>query len=101
LKAKDVRPAMRNIDLDLTIVEIEEPRTYVSRMGREGRVTTAVGEDDSGRIKVSLWNDEIDRVKVGDRIRIRNGYSRLFRDEVYVSAGMYGKLEVVGKEEQG
>lgn len=86
---------MRNIDLDLRIVEIEEPRPYIDRSGREGRVTTAIGEDDSGRIKISLWDKDIERVKVGSRIRIRNGYSRLFRDEVYVSAGMYGRLEVL------
>lgn len=97
MKARDVRPAMRNVDLELKIVEVEEPRSYVSRAGREGRVTTAVGEDDSGRIKISLWDKDIDLVKVGNLIRIRNGYSRLFRDEVYVSAGMYGKLEVVGE----
>jgi replication factor A1 len=95
LKAKDVRPAMRNIDLDLKIVEIEEPRSYVGKSGREGLVTTAIGEDDSGRIKISLWDKDIDRVKVGSVIRIRNGYSRLFRNEIYVSAGMYGKLEVL------
>ncbi|KUO42223.1 MAG: hypothetical protein APU95_05530 [Hadesarchaea archaeon YNP_N21] len=95
MKAKDVRPAMRNIDLDLKIVEIEEPRSYVGKSGREGLVTTAIGEDDSGRIKISLWDKDIDRVKVGSVIRIRNGYSRLFRNEIYVSAGMYGKLEVL------
>jgi replication factor A1 len=95
VKAKDVRPAMRNIDLDLKIVEIEEPRSYVGKSGREGLVTTAIGEDDSGRIKISLWDKDIDRVKVGSVIRIRNGYSRLFRNEIYVSAGMYGKLEVL------
>lgn len=94
MKASDVKPAMRNIDLDLKIVEIEEPRSYIGRSGREGRVTTAIGEDDSGRIKISLWDNDIDKVKVGSLVRIRNGYSRLFRDEVYVSAGMYGKLEV-------
>ncbi|MDI6820354.1 MAG: hypothetical protein QMC89_05580 [Candidatus Hodarchaeaceae archaeon] len=94
MKASDVKPAMRNIDLDLKIVEIEEPRSYIGRSGREGRVTTAVGEDDSGRIKISLWDNDIDKVKVGSLVRIRNGYSRLFRDEVYVSAGMYGRLEV-------
>lgn len=94
MKASDVKPAMRNIDLDLKIVEIEEPRSYIGRSGREGRVTTAVGEDDSGRIKISLWDNDIDKVKVGSSVHIRNGYSRLFRDEVYVSAGMYGRLEV-------
>lgn len=95
MKASDVKPEMRRVDLDLNIVEIEEPRPYVSRTGREGRVTTAIGEDDSGRIKISLWDKDIERVKVGCTIRIRNGYARLFRDEVHVSAGMYGRLEVV------
>lgn len=94
MKATDVKSEMRRIDLDLKIVEIEEPRPYVSRAGREGRVTTAIGEDDSGRIKVSLWDNDVDRVKVGNTVRIRNGYARLFRDEVHISAGMYGKLEV-------
>jgi len=96
MKVKDVKPEMRGIDLELKVVEVEEPRSYVSRTGREGRVTTAVAEDETGLIKVSLWDADIDRVKVGGLIRIRNGYSRLFRDEVHVSAGMYGRLEVVG-----
>jgi len=95
MKASEMKQDMRKIDLDLKIVEIEEPRTYTSRTGKEGRVTTAIGEDDSGRIKITLWDKDIDRVKVGNQIRIRNGYSRLFRNEVYVSAGVYGKLEVV------
>lgn len=95
MKASEVKPEMRRVDLDLKIVEIEEPRPYVSRTGREGRVTTAIGEDDSGRIKISLWDKDIERVKAGCTIRIRNGYARLFRDEVHVSAGMYGRLEVV------
>jgi len=96
VKASDVKPDMRRIDLELTIVEIEEPRSYTRRDGKEGKVTTAVGEDDSGRIKVSLWDADIDRVKQGNRIKITNGYSRSFRDEVHVSSGIYGKLEVLG-----
>jgi len=95
VKTSDVKPEMRRVDLDMKIVEIEEPRSYASRTGKEGRVTTAIGEDDSGRIKISIWDKDIDRVKVGNTVKIRNGYARLFRDEVHVSAGMYGKLEVV------
>ncbi len=95
MKTSDVKPEMRRVDLDMKIVEIEEPRSYASRTGKEGRVTTAIGEDDSGRIKISIWDNDIDRVKVGNTVKIRNGYARLFRDEVHVSAGIYGKLEVV------
>lgn len=96
MKASDVKSDMRRIELELTIVEMEEPRAYTRRDGREGRVTTAVGEDDSGRVKISLWDADIDRVKVGNKIKITNGYSRLFRGEVQVSSGLYGKLEILG-----
>ena len=94
MKVSDVKPGMRGVDLDLKIIDIEEPRSYVGRSGRQGRVTTATGEDESGQIKISLWDKDIEQVKVGSEIRIRNGYSKLFRDEVYVSAGMYGRLEI-------
>jgi replication factor A1 len=98
VKASDVRPDMRRIDIELKVVEVEEPRTYIRRDGREGRVTTAIAEDDTGKIKISLWDAEIDRVKVGDKIKITNGYARLFRNEVHVSAGIYGKLEVLEQQ---
>lgn len=95
MKANEVRAEMRRIDLELKVVELEAPRAYVRRDGKEGRVTTALAEDDSGKIKVSLWDADIDRVKVGDKIKITNGYARLFRDEVHVSSGIYGKLEIL------
>ncbi|MFH1822009.1 MAG: hypothetical protein ABH852_06210 [Methanobacteriota archaeon] len=96
MKASEVKPDMRRIELELTIVEMEEPRAYTKRDGREGRVASAIGEDDSGRVKVSLWDADVDRVKVGNKIKITNGYSRSFRDEVQISSGLYGKLEVLG-----
>ena len=95
MKASDVKPGMQRMELELTIVEMEAPRAYTKRDGREGRVASAIGEDDSGRIKVSLWDADVDRVKVGNKIKITNGYSRAFRDEVQVSSGLYGKLEVL------
>ena len=94
MKAGEIMPGMRNIDLDLKGVEKEEPHSFQNDSG-EGRVATTVCEDDSGQVKVSLWNDEIDKVEEGDRIRIEGGYSRLFKDEVHVSAGKYGELKVL------
>lgn len=93
MKAKDVKSGMRNLSLNLKVVEKEEPHTFETDKG-EGRVATAICEDNSGKIKVSLWNEDIEKVEVGDRIKIENGYSRLFKDEVHVSAGKYGELKV-------
>lgn len=96
MKVNEVRQDSRRIELELKVVEVGEVRTYTRRDGTEGRVASAVGEDDTGRIKVSLWDADVDRVKVGSRIKITNGYAKLYRDEIQVSAGTYGKLEVLG-----
>lgn len=96
MKAEKVKPGMRNIDLELEVVEKEDTHTFEKDDG-EGRVATAICKDDSGEVKVSLWNDEIERVEVGDRIRLEDGYSRLFKDEVHVSAGRYGELKVLNE----
>ncbi len=94
MKAADVKPGMRNIDLNVEVIEKGDVHTFQKDDG-EGRVATAVCRDSSGKVKVSLWDDEIDKVDVGDNIRIESGYSRLFKDKVHVNVGRYGELEVL------
>jgi replication factor A1 len=85
---------MRKIDVEGEITEISESRTVNLRMGGEARVADAVLNDETGSIKVSLWDDQIDMVKVGAKIKIENGYTNSFRGEIRVNVGRYGTLEV-------
>lgn len=94
MKASKVKPGMRNLDLQLEVIEIEETHNFENENGK-GRVATAICKDESGEVRVSLWNEDIDKVNVGDKIRIESGYSRLFKDDVHVSAGRYGELKVL------
>ncbi len=64
-------------------------------MGNSGRVATATAKDDTGEVKLSLWNDEIDLVKKGIKIKISNGYVNEFQGEMQLTAGKFGKLEVI------
>ena len=94
MKISDLRDGMRKIDVEGEITEISEPRNVNLRMGGEARVADAVLNDETGSIKVSLWDDQIDMVKVGAKIKIENGYTNSFRGEVRVNVGRYGTLEV-------
>ncbi|KXA89368.1 hypothetical protein AKJ61_03035 [candidate division MSBL1 archaeon SCGC-AAA259B11] len=93
MKAGDVKPGMRNIDLELKVGGMGDPHTF-EKKGEQGKVVTAVCEDGSGRVKVSLWDEDAERVETGDRIRVEGGYSRLFKGELRVSAGRYGEIVV-------
>ena len=94
MNLRDVRDGMRRVDVEGEISEMGEPRN-VSWSGGEGRVADCLIKDDSGQMKLTLWNEEIDRVKVGSKVRITNGYTKSFRGEVNLNVGRYGKLEIL------
>jgi len=94
MKVNELKPRMGKVDIELEVVSIGEVREF-NKFGNSGKVATAVVKDETGEIKMSLWNDEIDKVKPGSKIKITNGYVNEFQGEMQVSAGKFGKLEVI------
>jgi len=94
LNISEIKPRQAKIEAEGKIIEKDEPREF-NKFGNSGRVCNATLEDSSGKIKLTLWNDEIDKVKVGDKVKITNGYCNEFQDEKQLTAGRFGKLEVV------
>jgi replication factor A1 len=86
---------MRRVDAEGEVTEISETRDVSLRTGGEARVADAILNDETGSIKVSLWDDQIDMVKVGSKIKIENGYTNSYRGEVRLNVGRYGTLEVL------
>jgi len=96
MKVKDLRPESKVDVLELTVREKGAVREFTSRTGGSGKVCDAKAVDDEGlEVSVSLWNEEIERVQPNDRIRITNGWAREWRGNLQVSAGRFGKLEVL------
>lgn len=96
MKAKDLRPESKVDVIELTIREKGATRDFSSRSGSTGKVCDAKAVDADGtEVSVSLWNEDIDRVGPNARIRITNGWAREWRGNLQVSAGRFGKLEVL------
>ena len=93
MKISELEKRQSGVNITATIKEIEEPRSF-DKFGKTVRVANAVIEDDSGTIKLTLWNEDIDKVKVGDKVRVTNGYVNEFQDEKQLTSGKFGKLEV-------
>ena len=94
MEVKDVKSNQGNIDLVLEVVEKEEPRTF-DKFGKKGKVCNAKVKDGSGVIKLTLWNEDVDKVKVGDKIHLQNCWCSEYREEKQLSTGKFGKIEVV------
>lgn len=94
MKINELKPRMGKIEITAAVKEIGEAREF-DKFGKKGRVCNATISDDSGETKLTLWNDEIDKVKTGDKVKITNGYVNEFQGEMQLTAGKFGKLEVV------
>ena len=100
MQIKDLKPKMGSVDVTVDVVDIGDVREF-NKFGKPGRVSTAIAKDETGDIKLTLWNEDIDKVKAGDKIHLTNGYVNEWQGEMQLTTGRMGKLEVVGKAEAG
>lgn len=96
MNISELRDGAKRVDVEARVVEKENPREVQSRYKNETYlVASAVVADDTGSIKLTLWNEQIDQVQVGDRIRVENGYVTSFKGEIQLNVGKFGKLTIV------
>jgi replication factor A1 len=87
-----------NVNVEGVITEVGETRSF-DKYGKTLRVANAILQDDSGTVKLTLWNDDTTRFKEGDKVKITNGYVGEFKGEKQLSAGKFGKIEKIGEGE--
>ena len=94
MNIKDLYPKQGKVDIVVTIAEKGEVRQF-EKFGRAGKVCNAVAMDDSGKVKLTLWNEQVDQVNAGDKVHITNGYVSEWQGELQLTTGKFGKLEIV------
>ncbi len=94
MQISDLKPRMGNVDVTADVIEVEAPREF-AKFGRQGRVANAVLEDSTGKVKLTLWNEQVEQVKKGDKVHISNGYVNEWQGEMQLTTGKFGKMEIV------
>ena len=94
-KVSELTPASRAVNVIAKAVSKSEIRNIAA--GRDGaphRVCDALVGDETGCVYLTLWDDNIEKVKEGETINVKNGYVSLFRGNMRLNIGRYGTLEV-------
>jgi replication factor A1 len=95
LEIKDLKDGMKRVSVEAKVVEKGSPREVRSKYKDETyKIVDAVVADETGSIKLTLWNEQIDQVNVNDNIKIDNGYVTSFKGEIQLNVGKFGKLTV-------
>jgi len=100
LKIKNVVSGIRSVDLIGRVMDIAEKREF-EKEDRKGSVINLVLGDETGTIRLSLWDREIDvlnklGIKEGDVVKISNGYVKEDnRGNNELRLGKFGKIEKI------
>ena len=89
---KDLRTGMHYVSLKAKVMEVTEPKQVVTRHGNRASVAKALIADETGTIKLCLWNRQITSVSTGDTVQIENAQVFSFRGEKTMSLGKKGTL---------
>ena len=95
---KDVKPNTGSITLVAQVVKKDNPRSF-DKFGKSGKVCNATLKDATGNIVLTLWNDDVDKVKVGDTVKLENGWCSEYKGERQISTGKFGKIAVIQPNE--
>ena len=98
MQVKDLKPKQGNVDIVVDVVDVGEAREF-QKFGKPGRVANAIAKDETGDIKLTLWNEDIEKIKAGDKVHLTNGYVNEWQGEMQLTTGRLGKLEIVGKSD--
>ena len=92
-KIGNIHNGQQRIIVECHVDQITDTRTVMSRKTREElKVADATLTDDTGSIKLVLWNAQIRQVKVNSNIRLDEGYVKEYRDELQLSVGKWGSI---------
>jgi len=95
MQIKNIDAGVKWVNLKARVVEKSIPRNVFTSYGDRIAVSTATISDNTGSIRLPLWNAQIDMVSIGDTVQIENGRVKTFRGELQVSVGRNSKLQVI------
>jgi len=95
-KIKDLYPGMRSVSVPGRVTRKFEVREF-DKNGRKGKVASFFIGDETGQIRVTLWNEQTDvfaEFAEGDIVRVKNGYVKENRGYPELHLNAESKLEL-------
>ncbi len=100
LTIDQLTPEITNVNILGRVLRIYDQHTFKKKDGNDGVLQSVLLEDTTGKVRVVFWDQIVSElqnknVKVGDPIRILNGYTKLGRDQsVEVHLGIRSQVQI-------
>jgi replication factor A1 len=92
---QDLRHGMKKVTVEAEVLETPKPSIVQTRYGNSARVTNALIADETGKIKLCLWNEQANFITIGDTIQIKNASVCAFKGERQLRLGKTGTINIL------
>jgi len=89
----DVAKAQKKGGIIVKVIGVGEVSTGTNERG-EWKKQTATLQDNSGEMPMVLWGDQVGKIDQGKYYKIENPFWSMYKDEVQLSLGKFGKLHL-------
>jgi len=92
---QSLRRGMKKVNLNAEVLEIQEPQIVNTQYGSRVKVTEVLIADETGKVKVCLWGEQVNLPAVGDMVQINGASVKTFKGENLLSLGRSGTLSIL------
>jgi hypothetical protein len=92
---QNLRHGMKRINIEAEVLETLKPQLVHTQYGNSATITNAWIGDETGKVKLCLWNEQANSVNVGDTIQIKNASVSTFKGERQLRLGRSGTVSVL------
>ena len=94
MEIKEIKANENTTIPEVEVVSVGDVREF-EKFGKVGRVCTIKIKDASGEAELSLWNDDIGKFALGDKLKITDAWVKEWKGKLQISAGKNGKIEKI------
>lgn len=94
-KIEDLRIGMKKVNVIATVKEVSQPSRVQTQFRDNAVVSNAVIEDDTGRMLLCLWDQQVNTVHPGDIIEVKGAHVGSFKGERQLRLGKNGVVTIL------
>lgn len=96
-RIEDLRVGMKKVNVIAEVLETSEPSKVHTQFRDNALVSNAWIGDETGKMMLCLWDQQVNAVAVGDCIEVKNAHVAVFKGEKQLRLGKNGSIRLLEK----
>lgn len=97
IKIGDLREGMKKVNVIAEVLRTSEASKVHTQFRDNALVSNAVVGDETGKVMLCLWDQQVNAVSMGDHIEVRNAHVASFKGEKQLRLGKNGTITILEK----